>query len=260
MQFAKENAKIIIDSYNDNKSPYQIAKELGTYPNKIRRALKYLGVELRGHSEAQKIALETGRHSHPTKGKKRSEKTKEKISDKIYEHWQNMSDEEREHRVDVAKKQWEEMSDADKNELMRLALEGVRKAGREGSKIEKNLKKRLTDAGYGVIHHKKGLIPADKLEVDLFIPELKTAIEIDGPSHFLPIWGEDNLAKHIASDAKKAGLLISHGYCLIRVKIYLKKPSKKHERDMTEILVKHLEKIRKKFPKKQDRFIEIDVT
>ena len=53
--------KRIIKMYNeDNKSTYEKAESLNTYPNKIRRTLKKHGVPLKDKSSAQKNALETG--------------------------------------------------------------------------------------------------------------------------------------------------------------------------------------------------------
>ena len=73
--------KQIIEMYNDqNKSTYEIAKQLDTYPNKIRRTLIKNGYQLKDKSEAQKTALAEGRSSHPTKGRKRSNKERIKIN------------------------------------------------------------------------------------------------------------------------------------------------------------------------------------
>ena len=71
----------VVDQYTKElKSTYEIAQELNTYPNKIRRILIKRGVELRDKGKAQSVAIQSGRHSHPTKGKKRSEADKIKIS------------------------------------------------------------------------------------------------------------------------------------------------------------------------------------
>jgi hypothetical protein len=61
------------------KSVCQIAEEQGTYPNKIRRELKRLGYTLRDKGEAMAAAIRSGRLQHPTKGKNRSETTRQKI-------------------------------------------------------------------------------------------------------------------------------------------------------------------------------------
>ena len=75
--FINKYKEFIIDQYTiHNKSTYEIAQELKTYPNKIRRALNSLGVDLRDKSKAQTVAIQSGRHEHPTKGKKRTEAEK----------------------------------------------------------------------------------------------------------------------------------------------------------------------------------------
>ena len=87
MSLTKKQEKFIIDEYvENNKSTYEISESLGTYPNKIRRALIKLGVELRDKSVAQSTAIQSGRHKHPTKGTERSESDKIKISEGMFSH------------------------------------------------------------------------------------------------------------------------------------------------------------------------------
>lgn len=150
------------------------------------------------------------------------------------------------------------MSEEEKANLRKLAAEAVRKASKEGSKIEKFIYEGLTKAGYDVIFHKRGLVANDKLEVDLFVPSLKTAIEIDGPAHFLPIWGQENLERHIRADAQKAGLLINRGFVVLRVKNIIRNLSQKNMRETLAGVVEQLEKIEKKFPPATKRLIEIE--
>lgn len=245
--------------YNENRSTHEIAEHFGTYTNKIRRILIKNGKVIRDRATAQAIAIKSGRATHPTKGKKRGEDVKQKISQGIHDHWKNMSDEDREERSELGRAQWEAMSDADKTKLQTLAAKGVRKAAKEGSKVEKFVRNYLTQKGFVVIFHQKNLIPNNDMEIDLFVPELKTAIEIDGPAHFLPIWGEDNLKKHIRADAEKSGLLISKGYCVLRVKNTRKNVSNIQMRQVAEQIEKKLLEIRKKFPAKTQRFIELEV-
>jgi len=47
---------------------------------------------------------------------------------------------------------------------------------------------------------------------------MNIAIEVDGPSHFLPVWGDEVLAKNIKYDQKKTGLILGKGLKLIRIK------------------------------------------
>ena len=257
--FINKYKEFIIDQYtNHKKSTYEIAQELKTYPNKIRRALNTLGVDLRDKSKAQTIAIQSGRHEHPTKGKKRTEAEKIAISNGMATYWDEMEDKERNRRSKLSKKQWEEMPEEDKANLRKLAAEAVRKASKEVSKIEKFIHEGLTKLGWEVIFHKRGLVSNEKLEVDLFIPSIKTAIEIDGPAHFLPIWGEENLQRHIRADAQKAGLLINRGFVILRVKNIIRNLSQKNMRETLALVAQELEKIKDDFPPVSKRLIEIE--
>lgn len=260
------NVKDVVDMYtNQNCSTYVIAKKYNTYPNKIRRLLIKNGVTLSDKSEAQKKALESGRSKHPTEGVKRDEKVKVKISESVYKHWQGLSEQEYQNRVDKARDQWYNMTEIERKALRDAAAQAVREASKKGSKMENFLLDQLSKEGYNILFHKTGLIPNDNLEVDLFIPELKVAIEIDGPSHFFPIWGETEaekqiiLQKHVRADAHKSGLLLSKGFVLIRVKHLTKSLSEKNKRMVLEKVVNTLSKIREKFPPHGKRYIELEV-
>ena len=101
------------------------------------------------------------------------------------------------------------------------------------------------------------IIPAETLEIDLYIPDLRTIIEVDGPSHFLPIWGEDKLQKQINADLRKSGALLSKGYAVIRVKSLGQESLSKREQ-LAEEVIALLNKISNKFPPKSKRFIEVE--
>lgn len=63
---AFESANWLSTEYLENeRSIYSIAEQLGVYPNKVLRALKKFKIPLRNKSEAQSVALESGRHEHP---------------------------------------------------------------------------------------------------------------------------------------------------------------------------------------------------
>lgn len=249
----------IINLYcEENKSTYEIAKDLNTYPNKILRILKKHGVSVKTKSEAQKNAIKTGRHPHPTEGKTRTDREKLSISKSLTSHWKNMTEEEREERVSQAKERWLNMDDQQKEKMRTLASEAIRKAGKEGSKLEKFVLERLTEAGYTVDFHNKNLIPNEKLEIDLYIPKLKTIIEIDGPSHFFPIWGEEKLQKQIKADLQKSGRILSRGYAIIRVKV-IGKVNLVNKEKLISNITQTLKSIEKKFPPKTKRFIEVEL-
>jgi very-short-patch-repair endonuclease len=255
----KKQETSIIKKYRKGLSTYAIAKQYDTYANKIRRILIRNGEDLRDKSKAQKIALKDGRSQHPTEGKSRSEKTKEQISESVHKHWKKLSEVERQKRVDKARKQWYNMTVAEREALHNLAAAAVREASKSGSKIEQFLRDSLRKNGYEVIFHKKGLIANVDLEVDLFLPILKTVIEIDGPTHFFPIWGEDKLQRHIKSDADKMGLLLSKGMVIIRVKHIVRNMSNKYQRDLLKHILQLLSEIKNKFPTKPNRYIEVEI-
>jgi very-short-patch-repair endonuclease len=236
--------KYLIETYiRKEKSMYEIAEECGTYPNKVKRALERYAIPIRTRSEAQSVAIQSGRHEHPTKGKKHSEKTRNKISSSIAKVWQEMSAEEKDKRVQVAKQQWLQMDPDQQEEFRKLAAEAVRKTAKEGSRLERFILVNLRRAGYNVEFHKEHLLSREGLQVDLYLPDNAVAIEIDGPAHFYPIWGTENLSKHIASDNAKTGLLIQAGLTLIRVKHVAKNLSKFHERKLLTEVVNVLKSI-----------------
>tara|TARA_R100000008_G_C3572853_1_gene163335 strand:+ start:382 stop:1146 length:765 start_codon:yes stop_codon:yes gene_type:complete len=249
--------KQVIKMYNvQNKSTYEIAKHLNTYPNKIRRTLIKNGYQLKDKSEAQKTALAEGRSSHPTKGRKRSSKERIKISSSLVDYWNDMTDKERKRRSRIAKKNWKNMTNEQKETMRSKGIAAIQLAATQGSKLEQFFQSRLEKAGFFCNAHQI-IIPAENLEIDLYIPELKTIIEVDGPSHFYPIWGEDKLQKQINADLRKSGALLSKGYVVIRIKSLGQESLAKKESLVIRV-IDHLESIKKKFPPRSKRFIEVE--
>lgn len=234
----------IIDMYlNLNLSTHVIASEFNTYHQKITRYLKKWGVQLKNRSDAQKTALTSGRFIHPTKGKKRDGSVKNKISSSMADVWDKISDSDKQKRSEKAKENWDNLTETQKKNLQDSAHKAIRISAKEGSKLEKYLYQNLMYNNFQVIFHKKELIPNNRLEVDMFVVDKKTAIEIDGPSHFLPIWGEDKLLKTKTSDMQKAGLLNGHGYHLIRIKQVVKNVSAFQSKRTLDNLIIALNKI-----------------
>ncbi|NDB58751.1 hypothetical protein EB001_09915 [bacterium] len=253
------DAQKIVKMYvENNKSTYEIAEILKTYPNKIRRILVKSGVDLKSKSEAQKNAIETGKAVHPTSGKKRSQQEKLKISSGLKKYWEDMDDQEYDNKIKQAKKRWESMSEIEKANMLDSAIKSIQLAGKEGSKLEKFIYKELSNAGYKVEFHKKQLIQNQNLEIDMYVPSLKTIIEIDGPSHFLPIWGEEKLQKQIKADYHKTGLILSKGMIIIRVK-HLSDSICLADKEKLRLDILHcLDTIKRSFPKESERYIEIE--
>jgi very-short-patch-repair endonuclease len=254
------NESYVVALYEkEGKSTYEIAEDVGTYPNKIRRILKKHGVEMKTRSQAQKNALQGGRATHPTDGKTRTKRERVQISASVHRYWENMSEKEKKRRVKGAKDRWNALSVSERERISKMAMKAIQLAGREGSKLEKFLRQELTNAGYHVQFHKKNLIPNENMEIDLFIPDLKTIIEVDGPSHFLPIWGEGRLQKQIKADAQKTGLILSKGYVIIRVKSMGEFISLNKKESLLVDMLERLSSIEKKFPPQPYRHLEIEL-
>lgn len=214
-----QQKEYILEQYIiNNKSFHDIAKEVGLYANKIRRdAIKY-GIQIRNKREAQINALKTGKHSHPTKGKKRKEDTKLKIGMSVMKNWQNIDETSLQQRKAKAKENWSKLSDDRKNSMLDKANKAVRDASKTGSKLEKFLLTNLMKEGHKVDFHKEHILANTRLQIDIFIPTMNIAIEVDGPSHFDDIWGKDALTRNKKYDQKKEGLIIGKGISLIRIK------------------------------------------
>jgi hypothetical protein len=62
------------------------------------------------------------------------------------------------------------------------------------------------------------LLPSG-LEVDIVIPRLKLAIELNGPIHYFPLFGDQKLAKIKAADISKQIEIQAIGYNLLVIDI-----------------------------------------
>jgi very-short-patch-repair endonuclease len=202
----------------EHKSFQEIAELYDTYANKIRRDAIKFKIKIRDKSSAQKNALKTGKHKHPTKGTQRSEETKNKIGQSIIENWDQMTDQAKNNRKEKAKQLWNSLSEDEKQERLIAANQAVRTTSKTGSKLEHHILKCLISDSYKVDFHKEQILSNTKLQLDLFLPTMNIVIEIDGPSHFLPVWGKESLEKNKRYDQKKSGLIIGKGLKLIRIK------------------------------------------
>jgi very-short-patch-repair endonuclease len=244
MSFSTEQQKSIIISYTEDKDSLEmIAKRYNTYVNKIRRFLIKSNVPIRSFAESQKIALDVGRNEHPTKGRKRTNEEKKKISSSVSKAWDEFSDEKRESIREGAAVRWHQRTDEEKEEMSLAAKKGMQKAAMIGSKMEHFIQTDLESRSIPVIFHKRDLVKNTNLEVDIFVPSYNTAVEIDGPTHFLPIFGEDRLVKTMESDREKIGLLISAGYNILRLKCLSKSVSMAKSKKITDSIVEFLESI-----------------
>lgn len=241
--------------WKGEESIHVIAEALGTYPNKVRRAILAEYGKMRTKSEAQKLALKNGVSVHPTEGRHRREDEKTNISKSVAENWDSISEAERNRRSKAAKKRWEKIPKTKRQLMSTRAAAGVRRAAKEGSSLEKFLLDKLKELGYNTLFHQEAIEGTDKMHVDLLIPSSKTAIEVDGPSHFLPIWGEESLANHQKWDKEKNAILLKNGFNVIRIKLYVNTISQHNKRQVLEQLNEHL----KALTDKTSKLVEIEV-
>ena len=215
----QQQKDILQKEYIVNKQSFaDIATKYNTYANKIRRDAKKFGLKIRNKSQAQSNALKTGKHKHPTEGKKREDSVKDKIGLSVMKSWNNMDEAVLEKRKEKNKAAWQSLSDDQKDNMIKSANKAVRESSKLGSKLEKFLLNSLLSEGFVVEFHKEQILSNTKLQIDLFLPTMGIAIEVDGPSHFLPVWGQDALDKNQKYDKKKNGLIIGKGLSLIRIK------------------------------------------
>lgn len=253
----KQKRELLVKEYETNNNSFRdIANNYGTYANKVRRDAIKLKIKIRDKSEAQKNALSSGKSEHPTKGKVRSEEVKEKIGMSVMNAWDNLDEATLNNRKEKARKNWESLSDDVKANILKEANAAVRQASKVGSKLEVYMLNQLLKDGYRVDFHKEQTLSNTKLQIDLFLPTLNTAIEIDGLSHFEPVWGQDTLARNQGYDNKKTGLILGKGLVLIRIK-QLKDFSPSRAKVLYKELKTLLENIENNFPNTDNRHIII---
>lgn len=242
--------------YEEGNTVADIAKVYNTYPNKVRRLMIKHGEDMRSRSDTQKLLLQSGKVPHPTEGKKRSKETKEKISETNSKRWANLSEEEYEKIKQDSKDRWDKRDKKDIEDMRDKAYKAMNETGRKGSKIEIYILEVLLKAGYDVEFHKKHWLLNEKMEVDMMVKSLNTAIEVDGPIHYMDVFGPDRLEAQQKADKEKDGMLLGKGMFVIRIKVP-KNTSQKFERDIKEELLSTLDKIKNNEFKDTERFIRL---
>ena len=227
----------ILAMYDKGMSSVSICKQLKTdcpqhkwYPNKILRIIKDVGI-VRTLSDAQKNAIDNGSSLHPTKGRKRTDKEKENISKGYDSYFDSMSEEEKKEYItakkSIGKKNWDNKSEEERtNTIFNMRKEQKKNMKELGSKskIEYNIYEELKKRGHVVkdkyVYEKTGE------EIDI-LTGVNLAIEIDGPTHWANIYGEETFNKNIAKDLKKNEKLIAAGFFVLRVRVSSSKSSRR---------------------------------
>lgn len=249
---------LLLKEYETNSCSFQdIAIKYNTYANKVRRDAIRFEITIRDKSAAQKNALKSGKATHPTKGRSRTEDEKAKIGSSVMNSWSELDQATLDSRKNKARQNWESLSDDTKENILRQANHAVRESSKNGTKLEKFLLDNLLQAGHKVEFHKEQSLLNTKLQIDLFLPNINVAIEVDGPSHFKPVWGDDTLKRNKNYDNKKTGLILGKGLVLVRIK-QTKDFSKSRAKLIFSQLMNTINSIQIKFPNKDNRLIEIE--
>jgi very-short-patch-repair endonuclease len=216
--YSEEGRLYLLEEYVKNdKSAYELAEMLHTYSNFIYRALRHHNIARKTHADAQKKSLEKGRSKHPTKGTTRDIETKNKIGETVHNYWENMSKKDMAKRIDKSRELWYTHSKEKHTEWRKKSYEKLREAAKDGSKAEKAILSAIIASGYKAQVHNKMVLEGSEMYVDIFLPVELTVIEINGPSHYVPLFGEEILEQTIKRDLKKRELLLANGYKFVEI-------------------------------------------
>ena len=89
-------------------------------------------------------------------------------------------------------------------------------SGCRRSKLEKWIEKRLVQ-NYSTLHVDYNKTDAISAELDIYVPSLKLAFELNGIFHYEPIFGEEKLSSHKTNDERKFQACLEGGIelCII---------------------------------------------
>jgi len=205
---------------DEGMSLRNVAKELGVSLATLSRFMKKVGIQTRDKATAQKNYLKD--NEHQMTGRSHTEETKQKISQGLGEFWDSLSpeaSEELRQRIGSGwKRKWESMSEAERHAMMSELSAKSRLSQGNGSRLERFIAEELRSRGFIVEERTTNYTIGKDMEVDLALPSQGIAIEVDGPTHFLPIYGEDHLAQQQERDGRKDQQIIDAGYSVLRVR------------------------------------------
>lgn len=203
--------------YEAGASVPVLAEKYKKSKSSIIRYLKKTNTKFRTKSQAQKNNLKNG-GKHPTKGRHRTNDEKIKMAMKLKENWDSLSEAEKKNRIDSFK---EELKKAKKNneKILQKANKKLKEATKKGSKLEAYLSERLREDGFDVVRHFEKVLPNDNMHFDIYITNCQKpiVIEVDGPTHQRPVYGEDRFNAQLEADNRKNMLCLSEGISIIRV-------------------------------------------
>jgi very-short-patch-repair endonuclease len=245
----------IIAEYLGGKSTSELGKEYNTDPTTIRRIIVRAGHKLRSRSEAQALAIKQGKCPHNNQPK-HTEESRQRIGDKASARWKNLSNKEKDKIREEKRSQWNSMHDLDKESMLRKAGEANLRAAKMGSKLEQYLITGLIPC-YKVQPHAEFLIENEQMHIDILLPDVKIAIEVDGPTHFKPLYGEERLQRVQEKDNRKNGMLVQNGYKVIRLRNHFKHESDVKRRQLLQTLLNAID-VAKNSPELRTYLINVE--
>jgi len=195
------------ESYEKNKEKYDKNLRRGIecqkkHGNEIH-AKRMLNPEYKKRwNEGHKRMINSKENIEHLRNLSRSEEGRERSSIKMKTRW-----------LDPAWRQINAKLWADP-EFRKKNARGIAKAAREGSKIEKHVYNYFSQALAGKeVKHSDWSVLKNQ-EIDISIPSLKVAIEVQGPAHFFPFYGEKKLKQRQEGDNRKYERLEKLGWKL----------------------------------------------
>lgn len=226
--------------YNkESKSSHEIARMLGVCNNKVLKDLRHFHISVRTRSKAQELAIATGKLIHPTRGKPRSQSTKELIGLNITRNHMKRSEDPayQEWRTQVAKDRFESLPEESREAFKKNSKRSLIKSSKNGSVLERFLLTSLAANGYNCVPQATILAANENLKIDILLPDWGVAIEVDGITHLEDVYNRPDLfAKKRARDETKNALLIADRYVVIRFGYRKQLSGVKKERLLQKIL------------------------
>jgi very-short-patch-repair endonuclease len=219
MSSKKITADFLLREYVEKKrSTSEIAQEVGCFPEQIRRALRRFNIPVRSRIQASHNFYDNG-GENARKGYQFSEKEKETASISAKEYW--LSNASKEARAKIAEKSqayWDTVSDDEKQAIIERLHRACREAAANGSKAQRMIEKILKDKYHyvtmlGVVQ----IAGIGDLEVDIALPGVGIAIEVDGITHFRDVYSDDRYERAMEADKRKNDILTRAGWSVVRI-------------------------------------------
>lgn len=205
---------------DDGLSLRKVSQTIGVSLATLSRFMKKYGIKTRDKASAQKNFLKT--NDHQMQGRTHTAETKKKISHGLGDFWDGLTDEEAEavkSKIGAAwKRKWEGMSNNERQTMMEDLASKAKASQGDGSRLERYIAEQLRQRGYVVEERSTNYTAGKDFEVDIALPKQMIAIEVDGPTHFMPIHGEKALEKQQERDKRKDDLVMSTGYNVLRIR------------------------------------------